>query len=210
MDSAHKMEHITGVILAGGKSRRMGRDKAGLKIGGVTFFDNLLGIMRRLFARVIIAGDRPDLERPDVPSYPDRHPGSALGGVYTGLLMARNEMIFVSSCDIPFPDEDLVRYMISVSRGFDIVVPQTANGLEPLFACYNKNCLTAMQRMLDRGEYRIYDFYPDVRVNYIDMEEHRWDWKRALLNVNTPEEFDRIKGNERAHILHHHIQAVRQ
>ena len=51
-----------------------------------------------------------------------------------------------------------------------------------------------MQRMLDRGEYRIYDFYPDVRVNYIDMEKHRCEWKRALLNVNTPEEFNRIKG----------------
>ena len=138
MGSTPPNKHITGVILAGGKSRRMGRDKAGLKIGGVTFIDNLMGIMRRLFARVIIAGDRPDLERPGVPSYPDRYPGSALGGLYTGLLAASNEMIFASSCDIPFPDEDLGRYMVSVSRGFDVVVPQTSNGLEPLFACYRQ------------------------------------------------------------------------
>ena len=189
----HPYGQITGVILAGGKSTRMGKDKAGLKIAGVTLFDNILGLMRRLFSQVLIAGDRPDLEQPGVPSIPDRYPGSALGGLYTGLLEARNEIIFVSSCDIPFPSEDLIRMIVDQCEGVDVVVPKTPNGLEPLFAVYHKNCLSPMRDMLERCEYRIYDFYPQVRTRYLDMEEQPFEWRRPLMNVNTPEEFNQIK-----------------
>ncbi len=185
-------DQITGVILAGGKSIRMGRDKARLEVAGVSLFENLLGVMKRLFSRVLIAGDRPDLEQPDVSSYPDLYPGSALGGLYTGLFEAKHEMIFASSCDIPFPSEALIRLIVSHGEGYDVVVPKTPYGLEPLFALYHKNCLHLMHEMLERHVYRIYDFYPDVRVCYLNMEDHFPKWRRSLMNVNTPEEYHRI------------------
>jgi len=186
-------DNVTGVILAGGRSSRMGRDKAMLKMGEQTLFDRILFIMQSLFPQVIIAGDRPDLARPGVPCYPDCYPGSALGGLYTGLLEAKTDMIFVSSCDIPFPASDIIRILLSDREGYDVVVPLTPDGFEPLFALYHKNCLPAMRDMLERKEYRIFDFYPLVRVRYMHAVELPPDWRWSLMNVNTPEEFNSLK-----------------
>jgi molybdopterin-guanine dinucleotide biosynthesis protein A len=193
MSKTFKFDDVTGVILAGGQSRRMGRDKALLKVDAVPLFEIILGLMQDFFANVIIAGDRPDLTRPGVSCYPDRYPGSALGGLYTGLLAAKTEMVFVSSCDMPFPDPEIVRLILARREGYDAVVPKTPGALEPLFALYRKNCLRHMRDMLERQEYRVYDFYPHVRARYLHVEELPSDWQWSLMNVNTPEEYERLK-----------------
>ena len=184
---------VTGVILAGGRSSRMGRDKAMLKMGDETLFERILGIMQPLFTQVIIAGNRPDLTRPGVPFFPDLYPGSALGGLYTGLFVAETDKIFVSSCDIPFPAPDIIRIILSEREGYDAVVPLTPDGFEPLFALYHKNCLPAMRDMLERKEYCVFDFYPLMRVRYVSVAELPPDWRWSLMNVNTPEEFNSLK-----------------
>jgi molybdopterin-guanine dinucleotide biosynthesis protein A len=184
---------ITGVILAGGRSRRMGRDKAMLEMGGVTLFDRALKMMGRLFAEVLIAGDREDLVRPGVCCHPDLFPGSALGGLYTGLIASNNDAVFVCSCDMPFPDLDIARLVVSQDHGFDVVVPRTTDGPEPLFARYHKRCLPAIKKMLDREQFRVYDLFPRVNTRYLDVSELPPGWQNSLVNVNTPEEYNRIK-----------------
>lgn len=184
---------VTGVILAGGRSRRMGKDKTMLEIGGITLFDRTLRMMRELFSEVLIAGDRKDLVRPGVCCYPDLFPGSALGGLYTGLTKSRHDMIFVCSCDMPSPNDNIARLVVSQDHAYDVVVPRTPDGLEPLFARYHKRCLPAMKDMLDRQEFRIDNFYPRVRMRYLCAEELPADWQSAFLNINTPEEYNRIK-----------------
>lgn len=179
---------VTAVILAGGRSRRMGQDKATIEIAGETLFARTLATMRRLFSRVLIAGNRPDLVRADVPCVPDIYPGSALGGIHGGLSAAPTDWIFVAPCDLAFPDPDLVRIILGHKEGHDIVVIKTPDGLEPVFALYHKNCLAAMEKMLEQGNYRIYDFYDQVRVCYLDAEILPVSWKIALLNLNTPED----------------------
>lgn len=193
MQTDGKFDNITGVILAGGESSRMGRDKAMLKVAGISLFERILRVMQDLFSNVLIAGNRQDLTRPGVPCYPDRYPGSALGGIYTGLFEAKTHLIFVSACDMPYPDSDLIRLILAKREGYDVVVPQTPGGLEPLFALYSKACLEPIQDMLERGEYRIYDFYPQVRVRYLSVEELLSGRKWSLMNVNTPEEYHSVK-----------------
>jgi molybdopterin-guanine dinucleotide biosynthesis protein A len=193
MEPENLYRDITGVILAGGRSRRMGKDKTLLEIGGITLFDRALGMMRELFSEVLIAGDRKDLVRPGVRCYPDLFPGSALGGLYTGLMKSHDDMIFVCSCDMPSPNVNIARLILSQDREFDVVVPRTPDGLEPLFARNHKRCLPAMKDMLDRQEFRIYDFYPQVRTRYLDTAELPADWQNSFLNINTPEEYNRVK-----------------
>lgn len=183
------MDELTGVILAGGKSRRMGRDKAWLPVEGQALFERVLAVMRELFPQVLIAGDRPDLARPGIPSYPDLFPGSALGGLYTGLSVAPTPYIFVAACDMPYPERDLVAFLAGLHQGYDAVVVKTEEGFEPLFAVYGKACLGPMRALLEAGNYRVYDFYPQVRVRYVDPEELPAGWRRALRNVNTPEDY---------------------
>jgi molybdopterin-guanine dinucleotide biosynthesis protein A len=184
---------VTGVILAGGRSSRMGRDKARLEIGGLSFFEKVAAVFRSIFPRVLIAGDRPDLAGPDLPYLPDRYPGSALGGLYTGLAEAGTPYVFVAPCDLPFPSPELIRAILDRRSGFDVVVPRTPAGLEPLFAVYGRNCLGPMREMLERKEYRVYDFFPRVRVCELAGCDLPAGWERSLRNVNTPEEYRRVK-----------------
>ncbi len=186
---------ITGVLLAGGKSLRMGYDKARIEVAGQTLVSRSLDLLRQTFSRVLIAGDRPDLAQADVPAIPDIYPGSALGGLYTGLSAAETDWIFVAPCDMPYPDRRILEILISHRSGYDAVVPRTPKGYEPVFALYHKNCLPHMASMLRNSQYRIYDFYRRIRVRYLDWSELPDGWERSLLNVNTPAELARIKEN---------------
>lgn len=188
-----RVDEITGVILAGGKSRRMGRDKAWLPVDGQALFERVLTVMRELFPRVVIAGDRPDLARPGLPAVADLYPGSALGGLYTGLQQAATPYIFVTACDIPHPDPAIIRTLCDLRQGYDLVVIRTVEGFEPLFAVYGKNCLQPMRELLDAGNFRIYDFYDRVRVRYVGEDELPVDWRRALCNINTPQDYAALK-----------------
>lgn len=185
---------ITGVILVGGKSRRMGQDKAFLDLGGVPLFERVLRVFREIFATVILVGDRAErFSGYGLPMYSDIYPGSALGGLYTGLHHAATSHIFVSPCDMPFPDYQVIRHLCSLASGHDAVVPLASHGFEPLFAAYGKQCLGPMRDMLERGEFRVFDFYPRVTVRYVDEAElaGHGGSDRSLMNINTPQEYAR-------------------
>lgn len=190
---ADRYPDVTGVLLAGGQSRRMGQDKALLKFNGQPLFERSLALLHRFFSKVIIAGDRPDLAGPDIPAVQDRYPGSALGGLHTGLKTAQTDWICVAPCDMPFPDGRIIERLLAQRNGFDAVVPRTPEGYEPVFALYHKNCLAQMEEMLRRNQFRIYDFYQRINIRYLDPPELAAGWQRALLNVNTPRDLARIK-----------------
>ena len=186
---------ITGVILVGGKSRRMGRDKAFLEVAGKPLIERVLQVFTENFTQVILVGDREErFADYGLQVLPDIYPGSPLGGLYTGLSHAVTDYIFVSSCDLPFPSGELLRYICSLRNGYDAVVPTTANGYEPLFALYSKSCLGPIKALLDSGDYCAYAYLPQVRVSYVAYEElAQFDKdRRAFLNINTPAEFAKI------------------
>lgn len=190
---------ITGIILVGGKSRRMGTDKAFLKIEGICLFERVLQVMKENFTSVLLIGNCKERYLGyHLPVIPDQYSGSSLGGLYTGLKFSSTDLVFVAPCDMPFPSSQLIRLICSVSDGFDIVVPRTRNGLEPLFAVYRKTCLGPMRQFLEKGNYRIYDFYSEVAVRYLEEEEMSWimDERRSFINLNTPQEVNTLKEKE--------------
>jgi len=187
---------VTGVILAGGRSTRMGRDKATLMLDGKSLFQRMLSMMQSVFGRVLIAGDRPDLATPAVPCVPDIYPGSSLGGLHGGLRAVETPWMFVAPCDLAFPSPGLVRFILDHREDCDAVVPRTPGGFETVFALYHKNCLEPMERMLARGEYRIFDLYRQLRVRYLDADILPVGWEQALFNLNTPQSFRRIVKEE--------------
>ena len=194
---SHQVDDITGVILVGGKSKRMGRDKAFLEIAGKPLFERVLDLFRENFRRVVLAGDRAErFAAYGLPVIADLYPGSALGGIYTGLQQSETGYIFVSSCDLPFPNGEILRYICSLRDGYDAVVPCTANVYEPLFALYSKACLKPIKGLLESGECCAYAYFPQLRVRYLPYDElSRLDRDgRAFTNINTPEEFAAIGG----------------
>ncbi|ACD94879.1 molybdenum cofactor guanylyltransferase [Trichlorobacter lovleyi] len=187
-----RLSDITGVVLVGGKSRRMGQDKAFLAVEGVPVIERILLALQGCFEHLLLVGDRPErFARYRLQVVPDSYPGSSLGGLYTGLQHAETDLIFVSSCDIPFPDPELIRLICAASASCDAVVPATAGGPEPLFALYRKSCLPLMQAALEAGQYRINAVLGQLNVRTIAPEQlAKLDpGGRALLNINTPQEY---------------------
>ena len=186
---------MTGVILVGGKSRRMGRDKAFLPWDGAPLFEKVLRIFKESFPTVLLAGgDAGRFSGYGLRVIPDIYPGSALGGLYSGLFHAAEEHVFVASCDMPYPSAPLLRHLCSLKDGYDCVVPETAQAFEPLYAVYAKSALPAMLELLESGNFRIYDLYPLLRTRYVGCAELApfAEGGRSLINVNTPDEFARL------------------
>jgi molybdenum cofactor guanylyltransferase len=186
---------VTGVILVGGKSSRMGRDKAFLEIEGRTLLDITLTAFREVLDTVILIGDRPErFAGMNLTIYPDIYTGSALGGLFTGLIRAETSHIFVASCDLPYPSPLLIRHLAVTAPGNDVVVVQSEDGYEPLFAVYSQTCCEPIRRQIEEENYCIFDFYPQVTTRIVTPREiaHLGEPRRLFCNLNTPQEYRRI------------------
>lgn len=187
-----QLHEIAGVILAGGKSTRMGRNKAVLEIGGKRLIDRLVEGLGALFPEVLIVanvrGLYEDLGIPVVPDLiADR---GSLGGIYTATATVSRPWAFVVACDMPFFNPPLIRYLASLTPGYDVVMPRL-DDWEPLHALYAKTCLPPMERALHSGDLKIVRFLPEVRVRGVPRDElATYDPKgMSFFNMNTPEEF---------------------
>jgi len=191
------MVEITGIILAGGNSRRLGRNKALLELGGRSLLARTWAQVRPLCREVIVAGGPGSTEElRGARHVADIHPGhGALGGIHAGLRAACTEYSLVVACDMPFLNRDLLRYMIGKADGYDVVIP-CLNGLtEPLHALYSRVCLGPITRLLTGPGGRIISFFPQVRVRYIqETEVDRFDPQhRSIFNINSAEDWRRAQ-----------------
>lgn len=183
---------VTGVILAGGLNHRMGRDKATLSIGGSTLFSRVERVMRTLFATIYIAGDRPDLASTDLPFYKDQYPHSSLTGLHTALKHASTDWVCVLPCDLPYPSPALVKCLLNAREGVNAVVAQHPQRPEPLIACYHKDCLPLIEKRLDQQQYRLTEFLTELNVYPIGPSELPNGWRRALFNINHPDDLKKL------------------
>jgi molybdopterin-guanine dinucleotide biosynthesis protein A len=192
-NTAKPITNVTGVLLAGGKSRRMGRDKASLVLNGQALYSRSLELLCGYFQKIMISGDRPDLVSEKIPGIPDIYPGSALGGIFTSLHAAETDWIFVSPCDMPYPDSQILEMLLEKRNGVDAVVPETPEGYEPVFALYHKNCLPIFEKALQQGRKRIISLYPELNVHFLNWRDMPGGWETSLMNINTPEDIAKIK-----------------
>lgn len=190
---------VTGIILAGGKSRRMGRDKAFLPIDGRPLVEGVIRLFAASFASVLVIGDDPERFAPyNLVHYPDIFPGCALGGLYTGLYHAETPHVFASACDIPYPSGPVMEYLLSLRRGYDAVVAESAGALQPLFAVYGKSCLETMRRQLEEGNPCILDIFPDLATRIVTAKELASidGSNRCFCNLNTPEDVQQLQSTQ--------------
>ena len=185
-------------IQAGGRSRRMGRNKARLELGTTTILGRGVAAARAVAGRVVLVTDEPEVYAEyGLESVPDRWPGAGpLGGIGTALGHASSEPILVLACDVPLVTPPLLELLIERSAGADVAVCETrAEGLHPLVAVYSRRCLPAIERRLAEGRRRVVSFYDDVVVARIGEDElvQRGLDPGQLANVNTPEEYSGLR-----------------
>lgn len=182
---------VTGVLLAGGKSRRMGEDKRHLLVGEQTLLERGLAVLRSTFqdVLVVIAQDSPPL---DVEAHVVRDlvpDCGSLGGLYTGLMQAATPYIFVVACDMPFLDPAVIAQFTSRRTDADIVMAKLASRIHPMHALYSKRCLPVVERMIQARQLKIQEMASDrsLHVRYVTEGDLRAidPSGRSFQNVNT-------------------------
>jgi molybdenum cofactor guanylyltransferase len=188
----------SGIILAGGKNSRMGTPKAFVTINGTRLIDIILRVYREIFSEIIIVTNEPlaYLEFSDAIIVTDIYKEKgALSGIYTGLFYANFDYSFIAPCDMPFLTKDFILYLTELAGKHDIIVPELADGLQPLCSVYSKKCLLPIRRLLTADKLKITGFYKEMRLLKVpDNKIAPFNPDGQLfLNINTPEELAGLK-----------------
>ena len=183
---------LSGIVLSGGQSKRMGQNKALMQLEGQSLISRVLDKLSRLCDELIISAN--DVEPyADLPArvVPDIIAGmGALSGMHAGLAAMRNEKAIIVACDLPFLSLSLLRYMAVVATGYDVVVPRLGAYLEPLHAVYDVNCITPIERLVAGGPRRVVHLFDRVCAHEVTEGPVRlFGAELSFFNVNTPKEW---------------------
>lgn len=181
-----------GVILAGGKSRRMGMDKAFLEIGGIPLIERAVKALLPIFSTVAIVAKAPqkfyDIRGTHFVSdiFSEQH---ALGGIYTALSYFSGKDCFVFACDMPFLNPHLIRAMMASHNGYDLFIPRSRHGLEMLHAIYTERCRGVIEEKLRKREWCLEYVVRKLKCGIFDTTHiHTFDpGELSFLNINTRE-----------------------
>jgi len=184
---------VTGVILAGGQSRRMGQDKAFLPFGRGLLIERVIEVVQQVTADVILITNTPErYQRFGLPMFSDviAEAGS-LGGIYTGLVSAKTPYSLCLACDMPFVKPTFLRFLCRTAAEADVVIPRNADDFQPLCAVYSQVCRDPIRHKIEVGQLKITGFFDQVRVRVIDGDLlTRYDPPDVMFfNANTPEEY---------------------
>ncbi len=189
------------VILAGGKSSRLGNDKVLETVGSKSLLQRVISGVSLLSNDIIIV-TASEQAFPELVDYPelrivsDIFPGKGpLGGIYTGLVTSTSFYNLVVAIDMPFLNRDFLRYMIRLAARFDLVVPRVGNLVEPLHAVYTRKCLAPIEGMIAQGRLRVNLLLSLVNTRYVEAEEfERYDPEHlSFFNVNTEDDLKKAR-----------------
>lgn len=188
--------NCTGVILAGGTNSRLpGMKKAFHRIGENMILENIVTVFRQLFNEIIlVVNDPQDFAGWDVMVVTDIIPSRcALAGLHAGLFYSANEYAYITACDTPFINKEIIEYIVGqIDPSLDVIVPKTKDGLEALSAVYSRKILPSIESNLEKNIYMIKKCYPKNRVKYIpsdDLKQFDPDLQ-FIFNINTPTDLD--------------------
>lgn len=193
---------MTGVILAGGQCERMRQNKALLVLDSRPIIVHICTVLKEIFDQLILVTNDPlDYHFLGIQVVTDLIPGKGpLGGLYTGLFYASSPFVFAVACDMPFINRAVINYLVNLSGSkWDVIVPVTSKGFEPLHAIYSRKCLDKIRSQIINGELKISSLYERIRIKAISSAElSEIDPElQSCLNLNTPQEFDRARSSIR-------------
>ena len=191
--------NISAVVLAGGLSRRLGRDKAFEPIGNLPLIQRVLSQVSQISRHTIVVANDKKRETQlsgldgisiSIDKYPDT---GSLGGIFTGIHASTTDWTFVVACDMPFLNIKLIRYIMSLKEGYDAVVPVIDGRPEPIHSIYSKDCLEHIEEKIDNNELKITGFFDKISVRYVNESAiNEFDPDHlSFLNVNNEEDLEK-------------------
>ncbi len=188
------MVNVIGAILAGGKSARMGRDKATLVLDNEPLIQRVYGVVREALNNTIVVSNNlkvmPGMNIPIIKDVVAVQ--SPLAGIASALMYTGADYVFALACDMPFLSVNAIKYMLDNISGQDIIIPETEKGYEPLHAIYGRSCISYMLTCIERGRHRIADIFPYLSVSMLKESPLFFcDGVSVFTNINTEEEFEK-------------------
>lgn len=195
---------ITGIILAGGKSTRMGENKSFLKIDGITVIERVIKLMSSIFNDVILITNTPkEYEFVDITMYKDifEYKGP-LAGIHSGLSNTTTEENFIISCDMPLINPEMINHVVNYKSNKLIRIGRANNHAQTLFGMYSKNILSYLEKILDQNNrksikqniFSVFRLLDKVDHEIIDLEACEGYTEHLFYNMNRPEDYEKIKG----------------
>lgn len=184
---------ISGFVMAGGQSSRMGTDKAMLQFEGSTLLSRSIKLIRPFCTSVSVSGQNPDYGLFQLSVIPDIFPGSGpIGGIHSCLEHSSTDWNLVVGVDLPFLNEELIGFLIKNTTGFDCVIPRTPSGIEPLAGLYHHRILPIVTTQIQIGDFKLMHLLEKVNVNFIDCSPLIRKYPRLFTNLNHPEDYNTL------------------
>ncbi len=184
---------ISGFILAGGKSRRMGTDKALLTIENEPLLKRMIRLIEPFCNPIVISGENADYSVFNVQMIPDLYSGRGpIAGIHSSLNHSFSEWNFLVSVDVPFVNEELIQSLISEKGEYDCIIPGHTSGIEPLIGLYHKRILPVVIEMIENGDYKLMNLISRLNVRFVNCNSLIQKYPRLFININRPEDFQLI------------------
>ena len=193
------IDDCTAIILAGGDSKRMGRDKAALPFNGETLLQSVIAKVQPLFAHTLVSVRQPRAEVA-LPQICDTQPdGGPLVGLISALEAVTTPWVFVLACDMPFVASGLIAHLASLRAGYQAVIPQTDEHAQPLAAFYARSVLPLLQSSLASGNRSLVGALKAAHVRYVEADELvQFDPQlRSFFDLDTPQDVALAEGMKR-------------
>lgn len=199
---------VTGIILSGGKSKRMGVNKSLLKIGDKRLIEIIYGIVNDLFNKVILSTNEPNLyEFLKLESFKDIYPGKGpLSGIHSGLLNSKTEKSFIVSCDMPFMSSEMIEYIINFKSSKPIIVVEANGFVQQLCGVYHKRCLPMIEKILsddiieerrhtqqEKRGCKVFELIKRAGADVIQAENLPFFKKDLFFNMNSLDDYEYVK-----------------
>jgi len=199
---------FSGFVLAGGRSRRMGSNKALLPLAGRRLVDRAIDLLEPHVQEIFVVGPPEVFPLLHVPVRPDEiRQAGPLGGILTGLRHTRYERSLVLGVDLPFLNGSVLDRVLSSSEGHDMTVPRIGETLEILCAVYSKSCITPIEALLMAGHKSVQELMDRVHLRILPEEDFQdMGGAPVFFNINTREDYEEAK--RRVARLHQHPQGV--
>lgn len=191
-----KIKEVTAIILAGGKSSRMGQDKAFIKLKGKAFIEKIVATLKSVFDEIIIVANEVErfkglkvrVVRDIVPNC------GPLSGIHSGLVNSKTPINFVVACDMPFLNSGVIKHMVRIANGYDAVVISSNGRLETLYAIYNKKLLPLLEENLTSGNYTLSAILrkSNLKIMGETTLKRFGGTRRDFLNINDNKQLRRI------------------
>ena len=203
-------ENITGIILSGGKSTRMGQNKSLLKIGEVTAIERIVNLMKNLFPKLILSTNTPEeYEFLGLEMVPDIYKNAGpIAGIHAGLSASKTEKNFIISCDMQLMNTETIKFLIDLKTDSPITIAKADGFHQQLAGVYSKSAVSEIDKIIEEyakddenrsGEQikrgcKVFKLVTDLNAKIIDAETEIPNYKSGtFFNMNKPHEFDEIK-----------------